>query len=133
MLTNPYFADFTARYGELGARASDEERRYLARLYWFTVEFGLIKEADEMRIFGGGILSSIGETKWSLEEPTVERRPLDMLDALRTPYRIDIMQPIYYYIKSMEDLGNMKNDDIMYNVKEAMKLGMFEPTFPPKP
>lgn len=101
LLTNPYFADFTARYGELGAKATDEERRYLARLYWFTVEFGLIKEDDQMKIFGGGILSSIGETKYSLEDPSVDRRPMEMLDALRTPYRIDIMQPIYYYIKSM--------------------------------
>jgi len=56
-----------------------------------------------------------------------------MIEAFRTPYRIDIMQPKYFYIEDLKELGEMKNDDIMYNIKHAIELGMHEPTFPPKP
>ena len=58
LLTDPAFAHFTHTYGKLGYAASPKERQYLARLYWFTVEFGLVKTADGLRIYGGGILSS---------------------------------------------------------------------------
>ncbi len=66
MLTNPAFAHFTHLYGQLGQQASKEQRVFLARLYWFTVEFGLLATPDGLRIYGGGILSSIGETAYAL-------------------------------------------------------------------
>lgn len=91
LLTNPAYADFTARYGKLGVDATPRERIYLARLYWFTVEFGLMKPKDSgLRIYGGGILSSIGETDYALTSGECEIRKFNMMDALRTPYRIDI-------------------------------------------
>lgn len=133
LLTNPAFAHFTHKYGQLGLNASPKERVYLARLYWFTVEFGLLQTADGIRIYGGGILSSPGETEYAVNSDKAERKPLVPLDALRTPYRIDIMQPIYYTLESTEQLFEIADLDIMSLVHEAMELGLFEPKFPPKP
>lgn len=132
LLTNPAFAHFTHQYGKLGYAASPKERVYLARLYWFTVEFGLLNTADGLRIYGGGILSSPGETRYALESDKPERNPLRPLDALRTPYRIDIMQPVYYTLDSVDQLFEIADMDIMALVEEAMELGLFEPKFPPK-
>lgn len=129
LLTNPAFAHFTHTYGKLGLAASKEDRVYLARLYWFTVEFGLVKQAGEQRIVGGGILSSPGETCYALDDSSVVRKPLHALDALRTPYRIDIMQPQYYVMESLEQLFDLANMDLMALVEEAKKLGLFEPLF----
>ena len=131
LLTNPYFAEFTHTYGKLGLAASKEDRIFLARMYWFTVEFGLIQTPDGLRIYGGGILSSIGETDYSLSD-TPQRKPFDIVDVLRTPYRIDIMQPIYYVIDDMKRLFDLAHTDIMAKVAEAKSLGLFPPTYPPK-
>lgn len=133
LLTNPAFAHFTHKYGELGLAASPKERVYLARLYWFTVEFGLLKTPNGLRIYGGGILSSPGETEYAVNSDKPERLPLKPVDALRTPYRIDIMQPLYYTIESTDELFEIADLDIMALVEEAMELGLFEPKFPPKP
>lgn len=133
LLTNQAFADFTHLYGKLGLAATPKERVYLARLYWFTVEFGLLQTEQGIRIYGGGILSSPGETEYAVNSDKPERKPLKVLDALRTPYRIDIMQPIYYTIGSVDELFKIGEQDIMALVHEAMELGLFEPKFPPKP
>lgn len=132
LLTNPAFAHFTHTYGKLGLKASKEDRVYLARLYWFTVEFGLVNTSEGLRIFGGGILSSPGETVYSLESDKPVRAPLDPIDALRTPYRIDIMQPLYYILPDFDDLFTLAEQDIMAMVEKAKKMGLFEPLFPPK-
>lgn len=131
MLTNEHFADFTARYGRLGLNATHKERVMLARLYWFTVEFGLIKRDGHMKIYGGGILSSIGETDWCLT-PEAERKHLSLIDTLRTPYRIDIMQPIYYFINDFAEFEDLSETEIMNAVHKAMELGLFQPKYPPK-
>lgn len=133
LLTNPAFANFTHTYGQLGLAASKEDRVFLARLYWFTVEFGLLNTADGLRIYGGGILSSPGETVYALDSTTPLRQPLTPLDAMRTPYRIDIMQPIYYVLQQADDLDDMANMDLMELVEQAKKLGLFTPKFAPKP
>ena len=132
LLTHPSFAHFTQRYGQLGVEASKEDRVFLARLYWFTVEFGLLRSSDGVRIYGGGILSSPGETLYALDDKTVERRPFDIVDVLRTPYRIDIMQPIYYVLESIEQLFEIADSDIMAFIQQAKSRGLFTPTFPPK-
>lgn len=132
LLTNPAFAHFTARYGELGLNAEPKARAYLARLYWFTVEFGLLETPQGRRIYGGGILSSPGETLYAMESDVPERYPLSVLDALRTPYRIDIMQPVYYTLNHVDELFEIADMDIMALVEEAMGLGLFAPKFPPK-
>ncbi len=119
MLTNPAAAEFTHTYGKLGLKASSEERILLARLFWFTVEFGLIQTPKGLRAYGGGILSSIGETVYCVESPIPERRPFDVMQALRTAYRIDIMQPIYYVLKSFDQLYQLVELDLMGMIREV--------------
>ncbi|MGX9462944.1 phenylalanine 4-monooxygenase [Shewanella sp. A14] len=129
LLTNPSFAHFSHMYGQLGLAASKEERVFLARLYWFTIEFGLVQaKNDPLHIYGGGILSSPGETMYALSD-SPECKPFDLLDVLRTPYRIDIMQPIYYVIDNIDYLDEIARMDIMSMVTKARQLGMFEPKF----
>lgn len=142
MLTHPAFAEFTATYGRLGLAASKEERVYLARLYWMTVEFGMLRETRPdgrraLRLYGGGIISSPRETRYalgeladSLERP--EHLPFDAVEALRTPYRIDILQPLYYVLESLDDLHELASLDIMALVHEAMALGLKTPRFAPR-
>jgi len=135
LLTDPAFAHFTHTYGKLGLQASKEDRVYLARLYWFTVEFGLVRcpsEKDKLKIYGGGILSSPGETLYALDSETPVRKPLTAVDALRTPYRIDIMQPLYYVLPHFDHLYELAEMDIMALVEEAKSLGLFPPMFAPK-
>lgn len=133
LLTNPAFARFTHTYGQLGRHASPQDRGFLARLYWFTVEFGLLNTAAGKRIYGGGILSSPAETRHVFESKEPELRAFNILDVLRTPYRIDIMQPIYYLLDSLDDLFAIADMDIMAKVREARRLGLFAPTFTAKP
>ena len=132
LLTNQAFADFTQTYGELGYKASKEDRVYLARLYWMTVEFGLLQTKDGLRIYGGGILSSPKESVYSLESDEPQHRPFSMLDALRTPYRIDILQPLYFVIEDMRVLQTLTPESIMNSLESARQLGLFKPLFPPK-
>ncbi|MCL1124923.1 phenylalanine 4-monooxygenase [Shewanella surugensis] len=132
LLTNPSFAHFSHLYGQLGLAATPQERVYLARLYWFTVEFGLIQSDPEtLRIYGGGILSSPGETLY-VTGPKPEIKPFDLLEVLRTPYRIDIMQPVYYAIEHISVLDDLAQTDIMKTVKEAIKLGLLPAKFEEK-
>ena len=133
LLTNQYFADFTHTYGKLGLAASREDRVFLARMYWFTVEFGLMqKPGQPLRIYGGGILSSIGETEYAYHSDKAQRRRFDIVDALRTPYRIDIMQPLYYLIEDLRELYELTQRDIMALVQQARRMGLHAPLYPPK-
>ncbi len=130
MLTHPGFASFTEHYGKLGLAASKEERVYLARLYWFTVEFGLVQPAGKpLQIYGGGILSSIGETHYAVHDPAAEKRPFSVLEALRTPYRIDIMQPRYFVLESLDTLYALTQVDLMREVRQAMQMGLLPKPF----
>ncbi|MDV6332235.1 phenylalanine 4-monooxygenase [Asticcacaulis sp. 201] len=112
MMVNPVMADFMQAYGEGGLRA---ERLgvldYLARLYWYTVEFGLIEEAGGMRIFGGGILSSFTETRFALESASPNRIGFDLERVMRTAYRIDEFQETYFVMPSLDTLFDMANTD----------------------
>jgi phenylalanine-4-hydroxylase len=132
LLTNPAFANFTQAYGELGLNASKEDRVFLARLYWFTIEFGLLKTEHGLKIYGGGILSSPGETAYALNESVAEREMLNVVDVLRTPYRIDIMQPIYFMLNRLTQLDELRELDIMSLVEQAKALGLHPAKFPPK-
>jgi phenylalanine-4-hydroxylase len=129
MLTNQACADFTHTYGKLGLKASHADQVMLAKLYWFTIEFGLIKTSQGLRVYGGGILSSKNETVYCLESPIAQRNPFDIMDVLRTPYRIDIMQPIYYVIDSFDVLFNLIEMDLIGLIQEARHLGMYEPLY----
>lgn len=130
LLTNPAYAHFTHTYGKLGLNASHEDRVMLARLYWFTIEFGLIKTSAGLRAYGGGILSSYTETVYCVDEAKPKRLPFDPLEALRTPYRIDIMQPIYFVIDSFDVLFHLVDLDLIGLIQQARKLGMYDPVYP---
>ncbi len=132
LLTDPSYAEFSRRYGELGLEATQEERVMLARLYWFTIEFGLIETGAGLRIYGGGILSSAEETCYSLESPQPLRVDLDVIDVFRTPYRIDVLQRIYFRIHRMSDLHDLATLDLLALIKEARRLGMHKSLYPPK-
>ena len=135
LLTNPAFAHFTHTYGKLGLAASKEDRIYLARIYWFTVEFGLVRSKanpETLEIYGGGILSSPGETLYALESGDAIRKPLKAIDALRTPYRIDIMQPLYYILPDFDYLFELADMDIMSLVNKAKGLGLYPALFDAK-
>ena len=131
LLTNPWFAEFTHTYGKLGLAASKQERVYLARLYWLTIEFGLLDTSQGRRIYGGGILSSPRETLYALSEMP-EQHLFDPIEAMRTPYRIDILQPVYFVLPELKRLFELAQDDIMGMVQQAMRLGLHPPKFPPK-
>ncbi len=133
-LVDPRFAAFTHAYGKAGAKASHEDRVMLARLYWFTAEFGLVQRpGDELRAYGAGILSSVGETPYAVESDVPVRKPFDIIDVLRTPYRIDIFQTVYFVIEDYDTLFDVAQMDLLEKIREARALGMHPPTFPPKP
>lgn len=132
LLSLPVYADFMYEYAKLGLTVDHPTRVMLARLYWFTIEFGLIQTETGMRIYGGGILSSFGETQYALDSDKPIRKILDPVDAFRTPYRIDIFQPIYFVIPKFDALFNIIHSDLLSMIEEAKKLGMHTPLFPPK-
>ena len=105
MLTDPTFADYMKAYGEGGLRATRLGRLHnLARLYWYTVEFGLMQTTDGLRIYGAGIVSSHGESEFSLEDPSPNRLGFDLVRVMRTPYRIDDFQQVYFVLPSLQRL-----------------------------
>ncbi len=132
LLTDYRFAAFTEAYGKAGLAADKRDHAMLARLFWFTVEFGLIQTPAGLKSYGAGIVSSPGELDYALHSPAPERRPFDALDALRTPYRIDIYQPVYYVLESFDTLFELANTDLAPLITQARRLGMFEPTYPLK-
>ncbi|NMS24448.1 phenylalanine 4-monooxygenase, partial [Vibrio parahaemolyticus] len=109
-----------------------KQRAYLARLYWFTVEFGLVKEGDKTKIYGGGILSSPGETLYALESDAAIRDPFELQTVLRTPYRIDIMQPKYYVIDDFSQLFKISQLNLLKQADLAIEAGLLPPLFEPK-
>ncbi|MGL6261484.1 phenylalanine 4-monooxygenase [Vibrio sp. WXL210] len=129
MLTNPEFAEFTHTYGQLGHHADSKQRSYLARLYWFTVEFGLVEQHGQLKIYGGGILSSPGETRYALEDHRPARQAFELNTVLRTPYRIDIMQPTYFVLKEIQQLYALSPQQLTEQVNQAMNAGLLAPPF----
>ena len=114
LLLNPVFADYMEAYGCGGVKAHGlgaEALVNLTRLYWYTVEFGLIKQADGLRIYGSGIVSSKGESIYCLESAAPNRIGFDMPRIMRTRYRIDTYQKTYFVIDSFEQLMNATKPD----------------------
>jgi phenylalanine-4-hydroxylase len=105
MLTDPDFAAYMEAYGKGGQRAAALGMLpNLARLYWYTVEFGLMKEADQLRIYGAGIVSSATESVFAIEDPSPNRIGFDLERVMKTLYRIDDFQQVYFVIDSIEQL-----------------------------
>jgi phenylalanine-4-hydroxylase len=103
MLAHHDYADMTKHIGELGAAAiAAGQGHKAARLYWHSVEFGLAKEHDELKILGAGLASSFGEAHFSLESDKVERLPFSVGKAVNTPYKHDAFQPRYLVSETLE-------------------------------
>jgi len=105
LLAQPDIADFMQALGEFGLQALEAGALHrLSRLYWYTVEFGLAREGGSLRIYGAGILSSFGESRFSLESPEPNRVPFDVRRVLATDYRSDDFQQTYFVIDRFRDV-----------------------------
>ncbi len=131
LLTDPRFAGFSQAIGAAGLRAEPKDYPWLIRLYWFTIEFGLTREKGQIRALGSGLASSPTELPWSVTSPDAIRRPFDVIDILRTPYRIDIHQPIYFVLECVDDLFAAAERDLLADVHDAQSRGLFGPVFEP--
>jgi len=112
LLFNPVFADYVQRYGEGGLKAARLGAcEMLSRLYWYTIEFGLIRESGGLRAYGAGILSSAGELPYAVHSPEPRRLPLELARTMRTRYKIDSFQQTYFVIDSFEQLFELTEGD----------------------
>lgn len=103
MFTNPAFADYSQFVGHGARRATDDQIEELGRLYWFTVEFGLVEDEGEVKAYGAGLLSSYGELTHAFSSE-VERRPFDLDEVINHAYTYSDMQPVLYIIPSYAEL-----------------------------
>ena len=128
LLMNPVFADYMQAYGEGGLKALGlGHLQRLARLYWYTVEFGLIATREGLRIYGSGILSSAGESVYSLEDPRPHRIRFDLRRVMRTRYRIDDFQQCYFVIDDFQQLFDATRPDFAPIYREIAALPEIEP------
>ena len=105
MLFNKVFADYLEAYGKGGVKAKGlDALDYLARLYWYTVEFGLIRTRDGLRTYGAGTLSSAGELPYCIESHQPNRIRFDLLRVMQSKYKIDTYQETYFIIDSFSEL-----------------------------
>ena len=112
LLANPVFGDYMQAYGAGGLKALGLGSLHrLARLYWYTVEFGLIRTPRGLRIYGSGIVSSKGESVYCLDSPRPNRIGFDLLRVMRTAYRIDDFQQTYFVIDSFDQLFDATRPD----------------------
>ena len=112
LLFNPVFADYVQRYGQGGLKAFElGSCEQLSRLYWYTIEFGLIRQKEGLRVYGAGILSSAGELQYAVKSPEPSRMPLTLERAMRTLYKIDSYQQTYFVIDSFQQLFDMTAPD----------------------
>ena len=117
LLANPVYANFMQAYGKGGQRAISLGRLpNLARLYWYTVEFGLIRTAAGLRIFGAGIMSSTTESVFALESDSPNRIDFELERVMRTKYLIDDFQQTYFVIESFEKLLDDCYQDLLRSI-----------------
>ena len=135
LLVHPVFADYMQAYGEGGLRAARLGMiDALARLYWYTVEFGLIRDGDDLKLYGAGIVSSYGESLFAIDDPSPNRIGFDLERVMRSLYRIDDYQQNYFVIDSFEDLLQQTRDADLGPIydrlrdQEAIDVGRLLPT-----
>ena len=128
MLTDPVFADYMQAYGAGGLRSLKfDSLKSLAALYWYTVEFGLIREDDGLRIYGAGIVSSKSESRFSVDDPSPNRIAFDLERIMATDYRIDDFQQSYFVIDSYKQLFEATVDTDFAPIYDRLG-GMFQHT-----
>jgi phenylalanine-4-hydroxylase len=128
LLFNPVFADYMQAFGAGGLKAEGlQALQYLARLYWYTVEFGLIHAPQGIRVYGAGILSSAGETVHATTSLKPQRLGFDLKRVLRTPYKIDDYQSTYFVIESFAQLFDATAPDFTSIYTEISALPALAP------
>jgi phenylalanine-4-hydroxylase len=128
MLMNPVIADYIQAYGVGGLRAKALGKlANLSRVYWYTIEFGLLEERGRLRIYGSGIVSSHAETLFALDDPSPNRIRFDLERVMRTRYRIDDFQETYFVIDDFERLLELAQIDFAPHYAAVEKAPDFEP------
>jgi len=131
LLTNPAYADYMNEYGRLGLEAIDNKGvKFLARLNWYTIEFGLIRKPEGIRIYGAGIVSSFGEAKYAVEDASAHHLAFDFERVMRTGYYIDDFQASYFVIDRFEQLFDLleglDGPALFGDLREKSTLSPFE-------
>ena len=122
LLVHPVFADYMQAYGEGGLRAAKLGMiEALSRLYWYTVEFGLIRDGSDLKLYGAGIVSSYGESVFAIDDASPNRIGFDLERVMRTRYRIDDYQQNYFVIESFEDLLRQTRDADLAPMYERLR------------
>jgi phenylalanine-4-hydroxylase len=128
MLMNPALADFIQAYGLGGLRARRlGHLKHLARLYWYTIEFGLLQQRDGLRLYGAGIASSHAESRFCLDDPSPHRIGLELERVMRTDYRIDDFQECYFVIRDLQQLLEFARIDFAPFYERVSRLPDLEP------
>jgi phenylalanine-4-hydroxylase len=128
LLMNAVFADYMQAYGKGGLKASGlGHLQHLARLYWYTVEFGLVATQQGLRVYGSGILSSAGESVYCLEDPRPNRVRFDLRRVMRTRYRVDDFQQTYFVIDDFQQLFDATRPDFAPIYRELAVQPDIEP------
>ncbi|MNS27488.1 Phenylalanine-4-hydroxylase [compost metagenome] len=125
LLSHPAYADFMHAFGQLGLRWNDDERKMelMSRIYWYTIEFGLIREDGQPKIYGAGILSSPGETLRSMA-PDTKRSAFQVPDILDTPFRTDVLQEAYFEISDLDQLTGIL-EEVAVAMRQDAKHSVF--------
>lgn len=125
LLANPVFSEFVYEFGKLGKEFINDTEKLvqLQRLYWFTIEFGVIKENGRIKSYGAGIISSFGETN-QIHNQEANFFPFDIKTILNKPFRTDVMQEDYFVIESLEQLYKSLEDvkQLLHKKVEPIKL-----------
>lgn len=128
LLMNPVMADYIQAYGVGGLRAKEKGvLDLLARVYWYTVEFGLVKQRDGLRIYGAGIVSSYTESIFALDSDSPNRIRFDLERVMNTLYRIDDFQESYFVIDSLDELLDLANRDFSSLYESVKQQTSYEP------
>ena len=128
MLMNPVMADFLQAYGVGGLRAQQlGQLHHLARVYWYTVEFGLVQQTDGLRLYGAGIASSYTESLFCLDSPSPHRVGFELERVMRTRYRIDDFQENYFVLTSLDELLHLAQIDFAPHYQHTSALPDLEP------
>jgi len=128
MLMNPVLADFVQAYGIGGLRAQQlGVLHHLARVYWYTVEFGLVRQAEGLRIYGSGIASSMTESVFALDDPSPNHISFDLERVMRTRYRIDDFQESYFVLDKLDDLLALARIDFAPVYERVARLADMQP------
>jgi phenylalanine-4-hydroxylase len=130
MLTDSVYANFVSDYARIVLTFPESDWPLLQRLFWFTVEFGLVQTPQGTRAYGGGILSSISETVYSVKSDIPLRALFEPVAVFRTPYRIDMLQTVYFVAENYQVLYDFLTANIKDLMNRARELGEFPPFFP---